>query len=366
VIVECVSFDVLLIEAMTAIIQMLNFDQRMTPVEVKITSENPRMTSSREIIVAASKKFKSVTKSCRAYNGVTRLELRGDVSLDDLSVAHVVLSSKSGWKGASDGSENVSAEQTADPQQNASSGQEAQGRTLETGGKAEQMQDLERLLSAARSDRAIGVVLLWKDTQDNGYLSNWSKSPFVLDGVAYNCVEQWIMSSKARACGDESTREQIMRIANPSRQKALGRSLDKKAVDRCWKLKQKWENQLRGVRAKFQQNEELAFRLLQTGQKPIAEASPSDQIYGIGLAPSNALAQDPANWKGLNLLGKALMQVRDELRTHLLGGGELSTFDIYVELASTDIDLDGQHNDMFPSESSGESSEETRTRFALE
>jgi hypothetical protein len=48
-----------------------------------------------------------------------------------------------------------------------------------------------------------------------------------------------------------------------------------------------------------------------------AEASPSDTVFGIGLAPSDPLAQDPAQWRGENLLGRALAQVRDELRTQV-------------------------------------------------
>merc|ERR1712139_545719 len=119
-----------------------------------------------------------------------------------------------------------------------------------------------------------------------------------------------------------------MATPNPRKQKALGRSLDKKTVDRCWKVGQKWTTQLQGARAKFQQNPSLAVKLLRTGQKPIAEASPSDLIYGIGLAPSDPLAQDVANWKGMNLLGKALMQAREEIRQHVLAGGDLAALPV--------------------------------------
>merc|ERR1719247_3270572 len=187
------------------------------------------------------------------------------------------------------------------------------------------------LLAAAKSQRASGVVLCWRETQNNGYLSNWSKSLILIDGTKYSCVEQWIMASKAQVCNDESVRGQIMASTSPRKQKALGRSLDKKMVDRRWKVDQKWAAQLVGVRAKFQQNEYLALKLLQTGQKPIAEASPSDCIFGIGLAPDDPLAQDPANWKGLNLLGKALMQVRDEIRQHVLAGGDLASMFLQQE-----------------------------------
>jgi hypothetical protein len=162
------------------------------------------------------------------------------------------------------------------------------------------------------------VVLCWKETQDNGYLSNWARSPFVIDGVSYNCAEQWIMACKARACGDDAVLTKIMSSQSARKQKGLGRSLDPKAVQRFWRLQDKTAAQFTGARAKFQQNEALMLKLLRTGQKVIAEASPSDRVFGIGLAPSDPLAQDPSKWRGTNLLGKALMSVRDELRRQVL------------------------------------------------
>ena len=65
--------------------------------------------------------------------------------------------------------------------------------------------------------------------------------------------------------------------------------------------------------AKFTQNPELGENLKKTYPRRIGEASPSDTLYGIGLAPSNPLAQDPKCWKGQNLLGKELEKVREKL-----------------------------------------------------
>nr|WP_276312566.1 NADAR domain-containing protein [Pseudoalteromonas rubra] len=42
-------------------------------------------------------------------------------------------------------------------------------------------------------------------------------------------------------------------------------------------------------------------------------ASPVDKIWGIGLAEDHEFASVPQKWKGLNLLGYALMTVRDQL-----------------------------------------------------
>merc|ERR1711957_32700 len=99
---------------------------------------------------------------------------------------------------------------------------------------------------------------------------------------------------------------------NPQRQKALGKQVCpwNEAV---WKRRRE-PVMFAAARAKFAQNPELAERLIKTYPRRMAEASPSDKIYGIGLAPNDPLAQDPRNWEGDNLLGRVLEQVREELR----------------------------------------------------
>lgn len=150
-------------------------------------------------------------------------------------------------------------------------------------------------------------VLLWKHTQNNGYLS----SKFLLDGRVFTSGEQYIMWSKARVMGDERTADMIMGTNDPSRQKKLGRQVHP------WKPKI-WARhretvQLRAATAKFGQNRELGDRLIRTYPKRIAEASPSDTVYGIGLAPHDPRALDPNNWRGQNILGRTLERVRGAL-----------------------------------------------------
>lgn len=162
---------------------------------------------------------------------------------------------------------------------------------------------------------ALRPVLFWKQTDKNGYLSNFSRSPFTADGLSFSCVEQFIMHSKAQLFGDAQAAERIMAASKPMAMKKQGR-LVRNYKERTWAAR-RVEVQLAGLRAKFGQNPELAARLLKTGDKPIAEASPSDRIFGIGLAPSDPKAQDPANWRGTNILGKCLETVRSELQQGL-------------------------------------------------
>jgi len=66
--------------------------------------------------------------------------------------------------------------------------------------------------------------------------------------------------------------------------------------------------------AKYDQSSRLRNTLLSTEDKIIVEASPYDNIWGIGLHWREDDCLDPAKWKGQNLLGKALMEVRKQLK----------------------------------------------------
>jgi ribA/ribD-fused uncharacterized protein len=151
------------------------------------------------------------------------------------------------------------------------------------------------------------VVLFW-----GGVLSNWFQSPFEIDGTVYNCVEQFMMRRKAVVFGDTMVEQQIMATTNPREQKMLGRKVAN-FVQADWEACC-LEEVLPGILAKFEQNEALRQLLISTGSRVIAEASPMDKIWGIGLAPDDVDARDPANWQGKNYLGELLMVARDSLR----------------------------------------------------
>jgi len=151
------------------------------------------------------------------------------------------------------------------------------------------------------------VVLFW-----GGVLSNWYKSDFILDGVMYTSAEQHMMAEKARYFNDSASETKIMNEQNPRQQKLYGKQVVGFDTD-------KWKNVCvdlvyPGIKAKFEQNQAIAQLLLATGDKSIAEASPYDKIWGIGLATTDERAIDPENWDGTNLLGEILMLVRTELR----------------------------------------------------
>lgn len=67
-----------------------------------------------------------------------------------------------------------------------------------------------------------------------------------------------------------------------------------------------------GLIEKFSQNPDLKKALVRTGDAILVEASPFDKIWGIGISAKDAQKNKP--WEGENLLGKALMEVRDNIR----------------------------------------------------
>lgn len=152
------------------------------------------------------------------------------------------------------------------------------------------------------------LVLFWKPPAVFG---QWTPSPFEVEGVRYACAEQFMMAEKARLFGDEAIRSEILATEDPRRHKALGRKV--RGFD-----SQLWQAErlgivVRGNRAKFAQNPAMLTVLANTRGKRLVEASPYDRVWGIGLRADDPRARDPARWRGTNLLGQALEQVRDEL-----------------------------------------------------
>lgn len=147
---------------------------------------------------------------------------------------------------------------------------------------------------------------------NNSCLSQWWIGDFWSIAHNYCCMEQFMMAQKAELFGDKEIEQQILENTNPKQIKALGRrvrNFDKMLWDRA-----KYSIVLNGNWCKFSQNRDLRDFLLSTGDHVLAEASPYDAIWGIRLSADSPDAQNPHKWQGENLLGFALMEVRDELR----------------------------------------------------
>ncbi|MBX3154731.1 MAG: NADAR family protein [Deltaproteobacteria bacterium] len=141
--------------------------------------------------------------------------------------------------------------------------------------------------------------------------SQWYRCTFTDGDHTFLCAEQYMMHGKAVLFGDAETAAEILAADHPRKHKALGRKV-RNFDDARWKA-HRTEIVRAGNRAKFTQNPDLLAVLLATRGTTLVEASPYDRIWGIGLAATDARAQDPKQWKGQNLLGKILTELRDEL-----------------------------------------------------
>ena len=152
-------------------------------------------------------------------------------------------------------------------------------------------------------------VFFWKPPV---VFSQWTPSRFEVGGVVYSHAEQFMMAEKARLFGDEEMRARILASGLPHEQKRLGQAV-RGFESGVWE-REKLGIVVRGNRAKFSQSRKRREELLATGTKTLVEASPRDFVWGIGLGADHEHAKTPEAWPGLNLLGQALMRVRDDLR----------------------------------------------------
>ncbi|CAN5447247.1 NADAR domain-containing protein [soil metagenome] len=141
--------------------------------------------------------------------------------------------------------------------------------------------------------------------------SQWYESPFVVDNITYTTAEHWMMAQKALLFDDKAVYKEILDCKKPGEAKELGRQVNN-FKDDVWN-EQRYELVKKGNLYKFTQHPLLRKYLLGTGDRILAEASPIDVIWGIGLSQDSDKINDVHAWRGLNLLGFALMEVRDYL-----------------------------------------------------
>lgn len=155
------------------------------------------------------------------------------------------------------------------------------------------------------------IICFHNPNEENGYLSNWYLSKFTVDGIEFSSAEQYMMYKKAVYFKDKHTAEKILKTDDVAIIKALGRIVAN-YNENCW-------NGVRqivvfeGLVAKFSQNPDLKKRLKGTGNALLAECAVNDKIWGIGLSMTDPDRFNIYKWKGQNLLGYALTEVRKRL-----------------------------------------------------
>jgi len=142
-------------------------------------------------------------------------------------------------------------------------------------------------------------------------LSQWWENEFEVDNVKYSTAEHWMMAKKAELFKDDEILDKILSCKTPHEAKKLGRMV-KNFDQKVWETN-RYNIVKMGNYHKFKKDEKLLAFLLATSGRILVEASPYDAIWGIGLKADAKGIENPNNWKGLNLLGFAQMEVRDIL-----------------------------------------------------
>lgn len=171
------------------------------------------------------------------------------------------------------------------------------------------------------NNERVKFIYFWgHQPQKNGEIgkscfSQWFEISFKHDGNVYKTAEHWMMAEKARLFKDEEILLKILNSNSAGEVKKLGRKI-KNFNEEVWN-ENKFDIVVRGNYLKFEQNNKLSEFLLSTNDRIIVEASPYDAIWGIGMLATDENSENPAKWKGENLLGYALMKVRDLLREEI-------------------------------------------------
>lgn len=177
--------------------------------------------------------------------------------------------------------------------------------------------NIEWLIESIENDDSLKFLYFWGHTKKhdqevgNFIFSQWFESPFMVNGLIYKTTEHWMMAQKAKLFNDENIFGQIINCDKPGEAKELGRQVI--GFDENTWTKKRFEIVRIGNIHKFHQNRNLGEYLLKTGNRILVEASPVDTIWGIGLTKDSHDIDNVYSWRGLNLLGFALMETRDFL-----------------------------------------------------
>ncbi|SDT80050.1 NADAR family protein [Actinoplanes derwentensis] len=184
---------------------------------------------------------------------------------------------------------------------------------------SEDVRDVAGLTAVLEAGERVKYLYFWghqagKDGDPGaGCLSQWFPSVFRVDGVEFATAEHYMMWRKAKLFGDEVMAGKILAAGHPHEAKKLGgrvAGFDQRIWD-----EHRMPIVVAGNLAKFSADPALRDYLTATGDRILVEASPMDRIWGIGLTRDDERAADPYRWRGLNLLGFALMEVRARLVT---------------------------------------------------
>lgn len=173
----------------------------------------------------------------------------------------------------------------------------------------------ENTIQRLESGENLKYIFFWghKQTEQisKSCFSQWYESEFMVNNIIFKTAEHYMMAEKVLLFNDKEMYSKILEAKSPGEAKDLGRKV-KNFNPRIWE-EERFDIVVRGNFHKFSQNIGLSEFLKSTYKRVLVEASPVDPIWGIGLAQNDNNIYNPYSWKGTNLLGYALMEVRDIL-----------------------------------------------------
>jgi ribA/ribD-fused uncharacterized protein len=156
-------------------------------------------------------------------------------------------------------------------------------------------------------------IYFWKhDEIPYGVFCNWSPHSIQIDEITFATAEHALMFGKAILFKDEEASKKLITSKDPKEAKSIGRTV-KDFDEQIWD-QHKFTIMCKVLLAKVNQHKIIKDLLLTTQDATIVEASPLDDIWGIGLGAKKAALVGPSKWKGQNLLGKAWEYVRNEIK----------------------------------------------------
>lgn len=178
------------------------------------------------------------------------------------------------------------------------------------------IQSNEQLISCLESKYSAKFLYFWghensRSSINKSCLSQWYSSAFEDNSTVFKTAEHYMMYHKAIYFGESVIANKILESKSPGEAKNLGRTIGS-FIDSEWELV-RFQIVVHGNFLKFTQNPELGRFLINTNERVLVEASPIDLIWGVGLSVDDERINDVKQWKGDNLLGYALMKVRNLL-----------------------------------------------------
>jgi len=178
-------------------------------------------------------------------------------------------------------------------------------------------QDLIRQMISGETEKSIYFI---SDSPTYNWMSNFFPCKFTDDNEKYKfqSTEQFFMFRKTLDFGASELSNKIMETSNSKKIKQLGQTRFQGFDPNQWE-KDKIGVMARGLSLKFNQNEDLKQKLIETHPKELYEANKFDRDWGIGFDVKTAVMKELYSDNqdfGKNILGNMLEELRNNLKQH--------------------------------------------------